>query len=210
MFYLVGGALRCGKTTLSKKLAAKKGIPWISSDTLESVVLVSIDEKKRQALFPKWAIRQKTKQSNEALYSQYSTDEIVSAYIQQGKSTWDALEMFVECEMKAGHSYVIEGYHVMPELADRLVKRFGKDAIRCVFLGKQDAQKIAKGFSAYETEGSWVKSKSASEEVYRSIAAMIADFSRYFEEQARDFGFEYREIGLASFQKDLDEIVGML
>ena len=39
MIYLIGGAPRSGKTILSKRIAQKNGIPWISTDTIRSIVL---------------------------------------------------------------------------------------------------------------------------------------------------------------------------
>ena len=52
MIYLIGGAPRCGKTTFSKRLAAKKRIPWISTDLIESIVAEYMSPAERQKGFP--------------------------------------------------------------------------------------------------------------------------------------------------------------
>ena len=64
MFYLIGGAPRTGKTTLAKQLSKKLVLPWISTDTLESVVLKYFSDEELPLKFPKSVIRRETKQSN--------------------------------------------------------------------------------------------------------------------------------------------------
>src|SRR4051812_42769122 len=111
MFYFIGGAPRTGKTTIAKSLAKELGVSWISTDTLESVISEYIPEEK----FPKNLIREETDQSNDVMYTQYSTDEIKFAYFKQAEAVQDTLMRFVECESQNGREYIFEGYHILPK-----------------------------------------------------------------------------------------------
>ena len=51
---LIGGAEGTGKSTLTKQLAARFGVPWISTDQIRTILQITEpDEAKRQALV--WA-----------------------------------------------------------------------------------------------------------------------------------------------------------
>jgi cytidylate kinase len=57
MIYLIGGAPRCGKTTIAKKLSKKLLISWISADTIESMIATNTSSRDIIKLFPKSIIR---------------------------------------------------------------------------------------------------------------------------------------------------------
>ncbi len=135
MFYLIGGSPRSGKTTIAKELSKKLNIPWISTDTLESVVMGYVSDDKLDTLFPKRVMRKLTNNSNDEMYTRFSSEQIADAYIEQSKSLANGIEMFIECESSYENDYILEGYHILPELVSRLKTKFD---VKAIFVGRED------------------------------------------------------------------------
>ena len=138
MIYLIGGPPKCGKTTLAKKLASEFQISWISADTLQNIARVYIPKEKYTTLFPHSYLRGA---SNDDFYSKNSSQEIVKNYIIQGESTYNAISMIVETYIVDKDDIIVEGYQVTPEIANIILKKFGKKNIKIVFLTKHNEQK---------------------------------------------------------------------
>jgi cytidylate kinase len=68
MIYLIGGPPKCGKTTLAKRLSKSKGIPWVSTDTLQCVIKPYMNKKDFSKIFPTNYQRGK---NNDEKYSEY-------------------------------------------------------------------------------------------------------------------------------------------
>ncbi len=105
--YLIGGPPKSGKTTLAKKLSKKTLIPWISADTLQNIVRAYTPKDAQASLFPHSYLRG---ESNDEFYSKYSTQEIVTNYIAQGKTTYDAISMMAETYLTDEEDFIVEGY----------------------------------------------------------------------------------------------------
>lgn len=179
MIYLIGGPPKCGKTTLVKELSKKKGIPWVSTDTLQNVVKPYVDQTKLDDLFPSSAQRC---DSNDEKYNKYSVQEIVEAYQSQAKTSYDAIDMFSICEIADGNDFAIEGYHIEPELAVKLQKKYpGK--IKSVFLIRSDIEKILIDIHKSKTPNDWILANTKNEETYQKISQMISEYSAYFEKE---------------------------
>ncbi len=188
MFYLIGGTPRAGKTTIAKQLSKVLGIPWISTDTLESVASEYIPEETFAQLFPKSIMRRETGQSNDAMYTQYSADEIKSAYFKQADGLRDALVTFIECESQYGHEYILEGYHITPGL---VLELSGKYPVRSVFVGREDLVATLKAITESTQKNDWVISKTESEETFSKIAEMLVAFSRSTKIETEKRGLQY-------------------
>ncbi len=196
MFYLIGGTPRSGKTILTKNLAKELGISWVSTDTLESVVRAYSSTEELSNFFPKTAIRKETQGNNDFMYERYSAREITDAYIKQAKATWKAVEVFLEAEDVNGHSYILEGYQINPELVEKLTKKFPSQ-IKGVFLGRENTETIVQAARDHTSKGDWFTGKTHKEETFPKIAEMIAMYSDYFKTQAYERGLPY-------FNMDLD------
>ncbi|MES2953494.1 MAG: hypothetical protein V4674_02950 [Patescibacteria group bacterium] len=208
MFYLIGGAPRSGKTILSKKLAKETGIPWISVDTLESIVATYYSVEDLRLLFPKTAMRRESGGGNDLMYSRYTDKEIFEAYAQQAKATWKALEMFVEREERYAHDYILEGHQIHPELAVRISDAF-PSKVKAVFLGRSDIETIVKSASGYPGIGDWFTEKTLDAATYPRIAQMLSLYSDYFKNQADARGFSYFDMDV-DFHGQLDAAVHFL
>lgn len=202
MIYLIGGPPRCGKTTLAKKLGQKYGISWISADALQHIVWTYTPNEKRSAQFPHKYHR---KESNDDFYSEYSPQQIIESYIAQGRSSYDAISAVAEAYLTDRHDIIVEGYQATPEVADRIGNKFGKNQVRAVFLVKYDEQKFIQDIHESKTPNDWIIKKTKNEATFGLIAKMIAEYSRYFENEAKKYGFRI-SIMDSDFEKQLNVI----
>lgn len=203
MIYLIGGPPKCGKTTLAKRLAEKYQIPWISADTLQNIVKAYTPEEKYEFLFPHSYLRKVS--NNDEFYDKYSTSKIIENYIEQGKTTYDAISMVVETYLADADNFIIEGYQVTPEVVDKILKRFGTENIKAVFLVKHDKQKFIQDLHKSNTPNDWILQKTKNESTFTKIAKMIAEYSSYFEKEANQYGFDVFIMD-ENFDEKLDDI----
>jgi 2-phosphoglycerate kinase len=186
MIYLIGGPPKCGKTTLAKKLSKSLGISWVSTDTLENVIKPYLNKKDLLKKFPSSALRSK---SNDEKYSKYSASEIISAYQKQAKTVYQAIDMFVLCEMKDGNSVIIEGYHIEPALVKELQKKYGTKNIRGIFLVKTDTKKFISNIEKSSTPNDWIIARTHKKETFLKIAEMISKYGAFFTQEAKRLKF---------------------
>lgn len=186
MIYLIGGSPKCGKTTLAKQLSKVKKIPWVSTDSLETVVRSYYNKKDISKNFPASLQRGK---SNDEKYSKYSTKEIISAYCKQAKTLHLAIEMFILAEITDGNDYIIEGYHIEPKLIDQLNKKY-QNNIKSVFLVKDDINKFILNIKKSSTPNDWIIARTKKEETYLKIAKMISEYGKFFEREAKKYNLK--------------------
>ncbi len=199
MFYLIGGAPRNGKTIIAKQLSKELAIPWISTDTLESVVSQYVPEDKFYDFFPKNKLRKETNNSNDEMYSKYSSQEILDAYVSQGKSLAKAIEVFIESESKYDHSYIMEGHHLQPSLISEIETKF---KVKPMFIGREDVNQINEAISKSQQLNDWVIVKTKDKATFPKIATMLSEFSIFIKSEAGKYGYDY-----VSMEGDFDERV---
>jgi 2-phosphoglycerate kinase len=196
MIYLIGGPPKCGKTTLAKTLSKSFGIPWVSTDTLQNVIKPYLDDLDLSIKFP--TDRQRSK-NNDEKYSKFSTNEIVDAYKRQAKIVHPAIDMFAVCEITDGNDFVIEGYHIEPDLTAKLkVEHPGK--IKSIFLVKADRTKFISAIKKSTTPNDWIITRTKKEETYQKIANMIREYGIFFEKESIKFGCK-----VLNMDNDFDE-----
>lgn len=202
MIYLIGGAPRCGKTTIAKKLSKTLLIPWISADTIESIVAANTPSDEVGKLFPKSVIRKKTKQSNDFMYSRYSAKEIRDSYIKQAKSSWKAIDALVDCEIKEGNHYIIEGHQLHPKLIAQIENKYGKKNICSLVITRFDVNEIVKGCLKHKAKNDWFIQKTKDKETYYKIAEMLREYSIFFKRESEKFKIDVLNVD----KKFLDQI----
>lgn len=183
MIYLIGGPPRSGKTTLAKRLAARLRIGWVPVDILESIVREYTPKDNRKKLFPKNLFRKAINGSNDKMYQTFSAPEITDAYIRQGKTSWQAVEIFVSNCIQDAHDFIIEGYQIHPHLVMKLTKKFPHE-IRSVFLIKKNVSALMEGFHKSKAKHDWVLQKTMKVETFAKIAEMLSYFGERVERDA--------------------------
>jgi 2-phosphoglycerate kinase len=189
MIYLIGGPLKCGKTTLAKRLSKITGIPWISVDILRQIAKKYTDPSRHAELFPINTITKQMQNNNDLLYSRYSIKEIINACQKQGESCYDAIEIMT----LSNAEYIIEGHQVTPELLEKLTSQHGKKKdIKGIFLTKTNREKLVQDFTKNPfPEEDWIiKGTKDRKETFPKIANMIAKYSEYFEAEAEKYRFK--------------------
>ena len=191
MIYLIGGPPKCGKTTLAKKLSKKLGIQWVASDTLQVVAREYVSKyaskKEMDELYPHNTQKGKT---NDETYSLNTPKQIAKNYIQQAIASYDAVDMFSVCEITDGNDYIIEGYHVTPQLAARLIKKYGRKNFRVLFLVKSDIEKFVLDVKKSSTPNDWILRKTQKKETFYKIAEMINYYGQFFDKEAMKYKFK--------------------
>jgi 2-phosphoglycerate kinase len=183
MIYLIGGPPRSGKTILSKKISKRLGIPCISCDTLETIVRAHIPKNQWKQKFPKNEIRKMTKQNNDIMYSSYTAGQIMRSYAKQARTSWRTIELFIECELKEGNDYILEGHQIHPVLVSRLKKKYGK-GIHEVFLVRTDPVILIKDALKNKAPNDWFIKKTKQEKTYTKIASMLCLYGVYLKKEA--------------------------
>lgn len=190
MLYLIGGPPKCGKTTLAKALSKELGIPWISTDTLHVVarkyIAKYVSKAELDKLYPHAALKGKT---NDETYARATPRQIAKNYIKQAQATYDAVDMFAISEITDGNDYIIEGYHVTPHLVDRLIRKYGREHFRNVFVYKEDVEAFIRDALKSSTPNDWILQKTKEERTLHRIAEMSSYYGRYIAREAKKRGF---------------------
>ncbi len=135
MLYLISGASRSGKSILAKKIAANKGIPYLSLDWIMMGFTNGIPEYGiHDKLFP---------------------DEIA-------ERLWGFLKAMLESMIYIKTDCVIEGEAMLPELLVELSKEY-KEELKICFLGFTDAdidQKSEEIRNFSDNTNDWLEDKS--------------------------------------------------
>ncbi len=183
MIYLIGGTPRSGKTTVAKVLANKLKISWVSCDSLEGIPKFYTPKNVYHKHFPKDIMRRATKNSNDLMYTRFSANQIVQAYITQGSSVWTAVEQFIEYLIGEDISYIIEGYQLPPKSVAKLKSKFPKK-IKSIYLIKEHPDKILEGALAHTHKKDWFKTKTTNPEIYMKIAEMLSMYGSKIKKDA--------------------------
>ncbi len=180
MIYLIGGAPRCGKTILAKRIARQKNIPWISTDIIRSVVLAYSKKSQINKMFP----YEKVSLGKDPVV------DLLRAEITESKSLWPGVQTFIEHLIDCKEDYIIEGVHLMPKLVNELrgTKRWRK--VRLIYLIKDDLVKIKKGLQQNTAMHDWLAGALKNNDTLEKAAKMIQVKSRYISKTAQKYRFK--------------------
>ena len=204
MIYLLGGPPRVGKSILSRTITKKHGINVVSTDSLGAVLENVLDPELEPGLFIVNRFNEMSVEDRMNLMVN-NTAERINYQIQENYAVWMAVTPFIQREEDEGRDLVVEGVAVLPELVSQL----GNVAYRAVFVGNQGndhKENIKK--SAMENDRDWMQD--ASDEYIEAFATFVVAMSRYIEQEARNYGFDYIEMGNKTFNDAVDQVVDSL
>ncbi len=200
MIYLIGGAPRCGKTTLAQKLAKDLKISWLAADSLEGVVAAYLSKPDLARLFPKSVMRKKTKRSNDLMYDKYSTKEITDAYNKQSQAVWKAIRALIQASLYEGHGLIIEGYQIQPKFIAQLQKEFKE--IKAVMLIKTNLESIISGALNSTNKNDWFIGKTKNPETHNKMGLMIKMYSQMIIKESAKYNLRVIDTG-SNFKKQV-------
>jgi 2-phosphoglycerate kinase len=180
VIYLIGGAPRCGKTTIAQALANERGCSLMPTDYLMSAFNRYVPEGERATqLLPG--------QSNDVRYSQHSTEEIVESYHRRAQAAAPGITSIVEYAHNDRRDLILEGFHLEPWLIRDLQTRYG-DGICGVLLICLDPAKLSERLRDAEDATGWVARTTRDATTIPKIAAMVVAYSAKLQAQATELG----------------------
>ena len=203
MIYLIGGAPKCGKTTLAKQLSSSAGISWIATDNLQDSIKPYVSEEEFDRKFPASSMKYV---NIDEKYAINSTSQIIAAYREQAKTMSLAIEAFVKSAILDGNDYIIEGYHIEPDLISRLTLEFPKE-VKGILLIKKDPGAFLKNIAKSSTPNDWIKSQTKNPETFEKIAKMVTEYGSQLENNAAEANIkvfhtdQYFEIQLTKIEE---------
>ena len=180
MIYLLGGAPRCGKTTVARALARELGCSWLPTDYLMSAFNRYIPEAERASqLLPG--------QSNDIRYSLHPIDEIVESYHRRARAAAPGITSIVEYAHSDGRDLILEGFHLEPWLIHDLRSRY-VDGVSGAVLVCLDPIKLTQRLSTTEDPASWVARLTSDPATFAKIADMVVACSLELQAEAVEHG----------------------
>jgi len=181
MIYLIGGAPRCGKTILAKKIAIKKQIPFLMTDAIRPIILNYLPKSELKTKMPFDYIKG----------SEYClAKESLKAEIIESKTMWPGIKALI-CQMYlCKQDCILEGVHLLPELVQQLKKEKCWKNIKIIYLIKKDSNKIIDGFSKNRNEFDWAQSCLQDKVKLFYLAEMVRLKSLHIDKQAKKYKFK--------------------
>lgn len=204
MIYLIGGSPRCGKTKVAKALTQKTHIPWFPADYLGAVAFQYISQENYAEKFPLSNIHDQDP-TNDYLYSNYSAEQIVGFYYTQADTIWAGLKAFIKYAAHDEQDFVIEGYHINPNLLAQLDEQT-KKSIRAVFIYKEDEENIVEGLKKNVDPGDWLLKNTHQDSTFPKVAEMIRAFGERTRREAESA--QMRAFNMdGDFERKIEEVV---
>lgn len=203
MIYLIGGAPRCGKTILSRKLAEIKNISCISTDTIHQMILASTPKAQREKKFPYSKLQREAEPYGDV--NQNPPSVLLRAEITEAKSLWPSIKAMIEDCIESKQSYIIEGVALMPDLVESLKKERYWHDIRLVYLVKNNLEELLDGFARNTSTHDWLSGAKDNPELLRRVARMVQVKSKYITNLAHTIGLTLVDTG-ANFEAKIREL----
>ncbi len=192
MIYLIGGSPRSGKSILSRQLAKKLNIGYISTDNLRPVIIKYFSRRQQALKFP--FIKMFDSTEVEKFFQKYDGESQLKADLIESRTIWPGVRSLIDHLIACRMDYVIEGVHLLPNYINRLKKH--EKELKIAYLVKRDAELLLKGLKKSRENNDWIAAHIKDDDVLRLAARSIAVYGEYF----------YRETGKYSFKTINTEI----
>ncbi len=148
---LIGGHPRSGKTEFARRLLARHGILFVSTDTLRGMMVRLLERRDYPDLFlfEGW--------SPEEFYSVHSPEEVARMEYQVACETMKGVKAFVE-SAEEYDSLVLEGVSLYPVLVRKVFR--GVESVKPLFIEDPDDGRLwqrIKRSGVWRGEDEWVK-----------------------------------------------------
>jgi 2-phosphoglycerate kinase len=191
MIYLLGGPPRVGKSIISSQIRQKHALSVVSTDTLAVVLQHVLSPQAVPDLYVFEAFNELPMAQRVQLITREPA-ALIETVTRESRVVWKAVEAYIRREHDEGRDALVEGVAVLPELVSQL----GDIPHRAVFIGNQEENHQANiKKSAEENPHDWMRQ--VSDSYIRAFALFVNQMSAVIEQQAKQYGFEYIEMGQA-------------
>ena len=190
MLYLIGGAPRCGKTTLARRLAQALGCSHVPVDYLGSAFANYIPAAELPQRYPAWGIA-----SVDERFATYTADQIIANYRTKATTVWPGLRAFCEYALLQGHPMVLDGYQLEPRFVHELIVAYPQFPIAPVMLTRMQVELIRDDLIRTTDPEDWVGQSATQAVTFTRIAEMVSQYSYFFSAEAARYQ-------IASFDMD--------
>jgi len=180
---LIGGAPVAGKTFLAEKLSRELKIPWISTDSIRTIIKKFADKNKYPALFCSTGI------TAEEYLSKYTPKQIVFNENKESAIVWKAARAFIDSRLNEECSYIIEGIAVLPSLVYKNYKN--NKLVKPIFLIDKNEDRIRK---IIYTRGLWDDADKYSDDVKGVEVEWAIEFNKWLEKEVEKYKLPFVEI----------------
>lgn len=185
MIYLIGGAPRVGKSTISKIIATSEHVNLVSTDTLCSRVSESLPAEERKTRFPLPGF------SGTASENILTPEQRVALSIVSAQSLETEIDRLISEAVEKNKSLVIEGVHLLPAHVGLLLAQYEKDKIRAIFLGSVHVDRVVDGIMKNTSPDNWMRESDP--DVIRQVAEFVVAFSHYLQTESDRHHLVYQE-----------------
>lgn len=193
MIYLIGGAMRIGKSIIGREIAKQSNSSFISTDDICRMVIANISKEEKSEKFPSPAFSANFSENT------LSSAERVERQVKSAKSLTPYIEKVIRSAIEENKSIVIEGVHVLPEQVHQLLLDSGKSQIKYSFLGMMNTESIYQGIVNNTSSENWMKNTPGV--VVRQVAEFTRSFSEFIQKECDKYDLKYTE-RTSNFEED--------
>jgi 2-phosphoglycerate kinase len=184
MLFVIGGPPRCGKTTVAQRLTSLRPCSRVPTDYLGTAFTNYIPPTELPTRYPDWQTA-----TVDARYERYTAVDIITNYRTKAATSWPGIRDFLSYALYDQHDMVVEGYHLEPAFVAELVAAHPQFAIHALFLYRTDTAQLQDDLRRSTDPEDWVLRSATTPRTFQRIAAMVADYSTFFVQEARVYGF---------------------
>lgn len=179
---LIGGAPTTGKSTAARLLSEKLNIPWISTDTIRTMMQKVCKKEDYPSIF-----RVKDYSALEYL-TKFSPEEIVKMEHEENEAVWNGVLALIEDGYPWG-SFIIEGIAIEPHLISKDLP--GSVVFKAIFLIDEDADRIR---NVVFNRGLWDSADTYPDSVKDKEVAWVQLYSQDLKKEAEKYNFPCMEV----------------
>jgi 2-phosphoglycerate kinase len=190
MLYLIGGAPRCGKTTLARQLAQALGCSHVPADYLGTAFANYIPISELPQRYPAWGTT-----TVDERFATYTAAQIIANYRTKAATVWPGLRAFCEYALLQRHPMVLDGYQLEPRFIHELIEAYPQHPIAAAVLTRTQVERIRDDLARTTDPEDWVGQSTTQAITFTRIAEMVGQYSHFFSAEAARYQ-------LASFDMD--------
>ncbi len=200
MIYLIGGSPRCGKSILSRQMAKKHNLPYLSTDNIRPIIMAYFPEEKWDKHFPFEEMFNVA--DVDGYYKKHTLEQILNADLKEAQTCWPGIKRLIDHLLVCKMDYIIEGVYLLPKLISEFTDN---PNIKAGFLLKLDEAKILDGLKKHKGTD-WLLDNIKDKETLKIAAKSIVVYSKYFKKEAEKYNFKYFNTE-DNFESELGKVI---